>query len=462
VFTHDKVRTGVRHPRHEKLRDAFSASIKTSFLIPIAAIGIALAVRLFVEVPWLLPSPVGDPAYFLTASVNYCRSGFLGTTAFSIDPTGHARMIWHGFVSPMLYGSINPGCSASVFYLVLWGIKASTAAAILLLARRRALSPLMACGLAAFALSAQSLIAFRPETLAILIIVGAELAYDFERPVVFGLSLGALLLTQPTVAGLYGLVLLMARFRWIWDRKWWIGASYVSAVLLLLLWYPYSLFDLIRGIALQAKLLLGRNEGGLIWYYVLAPFLPLWGALLLAAWCLLVIKNRVFLALAPALWFFGPRLPPTYYNLVPICFILMVLAGARSSRRTTNLLGAGSIGVAILGLTLLTVRDTLTIATYGDTFDATRRSVNRLITGGATFSVLPSFIALTNPALRVTDPNVTPTSPAPNAARLSAYAVNGRPVPPCADLPPTSLSLGGLKLFNTNSGWMIYTCRASG
>jgi uncharacterized membrane protein len=436
--------------------------IKPSFSTAIGAVGIALAVRLLIEVPWVLPSPVGDPAYFLTASVNYCRSGFLGTTAFSVDPTGHARMIWHGFVSPMLFGILNPPCSASVFYGVLWGIKALTAAAILLLARRRAFSPLVACGLAAFALIAQSVIAFRPETLAILVIVAAELAYDFDRPMVFGLLLGTLLCTQPTVAGIYGLVLLIARFRWLWNRKLRIGLSYGIAVLLLLLWYPYSLSDLINGIALQAKLLMGRSDGGLIWYYVLAPFLPLWGALLIAAWWLVIVKNRVFLALAPALWFFGPRLPPTYYNLVPICFILMILASACSSRRAANLLGAGSLGVAVLGLTLLTTRDVLTVARYGDTFDTTRRSVDRLTADGLTFGVLPSFIALTNPALRVTDPNVAPGSPAARDSRVSAYAVNGRPTSPCAGDEATSLSIGSLRLFNTNSGWTIYLCRGPG
>ena len=371
-------------------------------------------------------------------------------------------MIWHGFVSPMVFGALNPGCSASWFYLVLWGIKALTAVGILTLARRRGYSPVVTCGLAAFALIAQSVIAFRPETPAILFIVAAELAFEFDRPIALGLVMGTLLCTQPTVAGMHGLVLLIARFKWLWDRKSWIGAGYASAVLLLLMWYPYSLSDLIGGIALQAKLLMGRNEGGLLWYYVLNSFLPLWSALLLAAWWLAILENRFFIALAPALWFFGPRLPPTYYNLVPICFVLMVLACTWSSRRAADVLGAASLLVAALGLTLLTTRDVLTVARYGDTFEATRRSVGRLAADGATFGALPYFIALTNPALRVTDPNAPSGAGPARDGAVSAYAVNGLPTSPCGGDQPVSLGIGPLKLFNTNSGWMIYVCRGSG
>ena len=428
-----------------------------------AAVTLALAARFLIEVPWLLPSPVGDPAYFLTASVNYCRTGFLGTTAFPIDPTGQARMIWHGFVSPMLFSLLNPNCSATVFYLVLWLIKALTSAAILALARRRGHSLLSTCGLAGFALIAQSVTGFRPETLGLLFIVAAELAVEFDLPVLFGTAIGTLLCTQPTVAGLYGLVFMIARFKWLWERKWRVGLSGTSAVTLLLMWYPYSPADLIAGIGLQAKLLLGRDEGGLLWYYVLNSLLPLWGALLLAAWWLAFAKNRLFIALVPVLWFFGPRLPPTYYNLVPICFALMLLACVWSSRRAANVLAAFSLLVAVSGLALLTARDLLTIATYGDTFEHTRVSIERLAVGGANFGPLPYFVALTNPALRITDPGA-PTRPGlTGGGAVSAYAVNGRPTSPCGGAgPPVSLKIGSLKVFNTNSGWMIYVCRGSG
>src|ERR1700728_2428181 len=115
----------------------------------LSILGAALALRFIIEWIWLLPSPVADSAYFVTASVNYCRNGFLGTTAFSIDPSGQSRMVWHGFVSPMLLGALNFECRSSTFYVLLWGEKAITASAIVFLAYRRGWSLLAMSGLAA-------------------------------------------------------------------------------------------------------------------------------------------------------------------------------------------------------------------------------------------------------------------------------------------------------------------------
>src|ERR1017187_5141090 len=123
---------------------------RSPFMVAVLALGVALAFRLPIESIWLLPSPVGDPAYFLTASANYCRSGFLGTTAFPIDPSGHSRMVWHGFVSPMLFGAMNFACKAPTYYVMLWGIKALTIVGIVLLAHRRLYLTVTLCGLAWF------------------------------------------------------------------------------------------------------------------------------------------------------------------------------------------------------------------------------------------------------------------------------------------------------------------------
>lgn len=427
-------------------------------------LGVALVIRLAIEAFWLLPSPVADTVYFLTASINYCQSGFLGTTTFPIDPTGHARMVWHGFVSPMLFGLFSPGCSALGFYVTLWAIKAVTTAGIVRLSHARQAAPLSICGLAAFTLAAQTLIAFRPETLGILFIVLSELAFEYEFPVLFGVVLGSLLCTQPTVAGLYGLVLLIARFKWLWERRLSICAGYLGAVVVLLTWYPFPLRDLITGIGLQAKLLIGRTDGSVWWYYIVVPFLPLWGALFLISWAYLIARNWLFLLLAPAFWYFGPRLPPTYYNLIPINIALMTIASTRLSKRANSFIALASLAIGSLGLGMLTMRDVLTIARYGDTFHATRGLVSKIIDNGARLdSSRASFIALTNPNLRVTDPNVAPAHGS-TGKMIEVFSVNGRRASPCgsqASHDAVSLGIGRFTLFNTNSGWMIYVCRKS-
>jgi hypothetical protein len=424
----------------------------------LAVVGTVLVLRGLIEGIWLLPSPVGDSIYFLTASVNYCQSGFLGTTAFPIDPSGQSRMVWHGFVSPMLFGALNSGCSAPVFYTTLWLIKVLTAAAILLVARNRGYSFAAAVGAVMLTLAAQSCIAFRPESVAILLIVLAELAIDGKQPILLGALMGSLLCTQPTVAGLHGLVLILARP--VLLRDWWkIGVGYAIAAAALLAIYPFPIADLIGGILLQAKHLVGRNDGDVASYYLSFPLLPGWSVLLIASGFVIARRRPLLLLTLPVFYFFGPRVPPTFYNLLPSCVLLLLIACSVASRRTETWLGIASCLVGTLGLALLTMRDAMTVVRYGDTFSVTRSEVRAMVADGARIAVAPAFLSLTNPELHITAPRAT--GGAPGRYPVELYAVNGHPNAPCASrhaATPVSLKLWNRTLFNSNSGWTVYVC----
>src|SRR5262249_41518867 len=171
----------------------------------------AVLLQLVINAGWLIPAPDGDSALFLAVSANYCQTGFFGSTAFDIDPSGQSRMVWHGFVSPLLYGAINPRCEPAVFYVTFWVIKVLSLAGVWLLGRARNLPHLSRHGLILFALAAQTYIGFRPETLAIFLIIAAELVQVWRQYTLLGAVMGALLCTQPTVAALHGLVLLLTR-----------------------------------------------------------------------------------------------------------------------------------------------------------------------------------------------------------------------------------------------------------
>jgi hypothetical protein len=423
----------------------------------------ALTARFLIEAIWLLPSPVADSTFFLTASANYCHSGVLGTTAYPIDPSGHSRMIWHGFVSPMLFGALNFACNASSFYIILWVIKALTATAILVLSQKRNYPLLATAGLVTFTLTAQSFIAFRPECFAILLIVLAELAFEVKRPLLLGAVMGSLLCTQPTVAGLHGLVFLIARPTLV--RQWIpIGIGYAGAAVALLALYPFPLQDLIHGILLQAKRLVGRNDGSVLSYYVLSPQLPGWSFLLVAAGIVVARRAPLLLLMLPIFWFFGPRVPPTFYNLLPSCILLLLIACGWSSRFTANALGTACLVVGVVGLTIMSARDALTIVRYGDTFQATSSEVKKWEAHDVNINIAPPFLSLTNPELRITDPSAPAHAPiAPGVGSIDLYAVNGRPISPCTSSQPgprVSLALGNRTLFNSNSGWMVYVCRS--
>lgn len=422
----------------------------------------ALALRFVAEVVWLLPSPVGDGGFFITASVNYCVSGFLGTTAYPIDPTGQSRMVWHGFASTMLFGAASTSCSARGYYLVLWLLKALTLGAVVVLARRQDYSRAATVGLALFVLAAQTASGFRPETLAMLLVVLAEIALAGGGYWLLGVLAGTLLCTQPTVAGIYALATLILRPELI--KRWFpigVGAVLTTATLLWL--YPFPAADLLAGIRLQAVRLAGRFDGGVLTYYLLNAAMPGWGLLLLGAVAMVARRAPWFLLILPVLWFFGPRVPPVFYNLVPLTVALMVVVLERSPPVSANRLGLLALGVGALGLGLATSRDLMTAYRYGDTFAATSARVTALAAEGRAFGYVPPMLALTNPELRLMYPaarsGAKNASPSPG---LDLYAVNGMPRAPCPaesrKETPVSLTVGRKTVFNSNSGWMIYVC----
>jgi hypothetical protein len=436
------------------VRKHFPALIVLLLLTMIAARGL-------IEIGWLLPSPVGDSPFFVTASANYSCFGFFGTTAMPIRPPGESRMTWHGFVSPLFYGAVNPTCHASVFYATWWLLRALTFALIVLLGRFRNYSTLVTFGLATFVLAAQSDFGFRPEVFALLLIVLSELAITRKSPLGLGAGMGALLCTQPTLAGLYGLVILLTRTELVgqWLR---IGIGYITAVALLLAWYPFPIADLIKGLAYQAKVIVGRSDGSLWAHYIASPFFPLWGLLLVCS-LVICIRRRPLLALALLpLWFFGPRVPPLSYNLIPICFVLVLLSIEWSSQRIGQRLGAACLIIGASGLALLTARDVLTIIEYGDTFHETAGLVADIGGQGISIGEAPPFLTLTNPELKFTMPKSLPAVPAAAVTpTVDLYAVNGRPIAPCADgiSPPSVwLTLASVKVFQSNSGWLVYRC----
>lgn len=444
------------------MNDRAARAAHSRLMVVFLLLAAMLALRFVAEVIYRLPSPVGDGGFFVTASINYCRGGFLGTAAYPIDPTGKDRMVWHGFVSPMLFGAASVSCSARSFYALLWALKAATLAAVGVLAQRRRYPPAAMLGLAAFVLAAQTASGFRPETLAMLLVVLAEIAICTEQPVALGVLAATLLCTQPTVAGLYGLSLLLLRPELI--RRWRpIGSGALVTLAVLLALYPFPVLDLVNGIRLQAVRLIGRSDGGLGGYYVLNPYLPGWGLLLAAAASMAVRRRPVWLLLVPAMWFFGPRVPPVYYNLVPLAVVLLAFALESVPPAAAARLGLAAVAVGALGLGFATTRDLLTAHSYGNTFEATSARVAALAHAGHRFAAVAPMIALTNPDLRLMDPTAaTAHSNVVHGTAADLYAVNGTPRPPCPVQPtddqPVSLSIGGRRVFNSNSGWMIYVC----
>jgi hypothetical protein len=317
-------------------------------------------------------------------------------------------------------------------------------------------------GVAVFAMAVQTSIGFRPETLAILLVILIELAGESESFITLGALAGTLLCTQPTVAGIYGASALIMRPELI-SRSMPVGVGVLCMVVALISLYPFPVLDLIGGISLQAHRLLGRNDGSVGDYYLWLPSLPVWSVLLLVAGALTARTKPLILLLLPVLWFFGPRVPPVYYNLLPTCLFLLIVQISWARPKIAAGLAGAALLIGVLGFGFLTFRDLMTIRQYGDTFGATRLRVAQLAAAETRFASLTPFLALTNPELRSTDPTAKSRSPI-SAAGLAVdiIAVNGSPNSPCPaiDSNPKAVSLtfGGRTFFHSNSGWMIYVC----
>ena len=106
-------------PRTLDGRDAQAPGIRAVDVLLGLAACVALATRIYFESVYLLPAPVGDGILFLASAHNLCSSGFLGTSLFPSDPAGLNRYVWHGFLSPWLYGKLNTTCSVFGYY-ALW------------------------------------------------------------------------------------------------------------------------------------------------------------------------------------------------------------------------------------------------------------------------------------------------------------------------------------------------------
>ena len=105
--------------------------------------------------------------------------------------------------------------------------------------------------------------------------------------------------------------------------------------------YPFPAADLLTGILLQAKKLIGRDDGGLLSYYLLLPSLPAWGLLLLGT---AALAARRPMLLSSHRWRgFEPRVPPVFYNLIPLCILLVAYCLGAFPARIPGYVGMASL-----------------------------------------------------------------------------------------------------------------------
>jgi hypothetical protein len=365
----------------------------------LAACCVALVIGRLALYLWIqFPAPVGDGALFLSVSLYRCRTGIFSTPLFPLDPTGADRYIWHGIGHPALLSALNPGCGAEGAFVALSVIMAVTFAVAFFGLRTRVGAP-VALFVAASVFALQAKQGFRPETTAIAVVLGAEVL-RWHRRVPAWIVCGSLLgWVQPSCLILYlPYALLSARRQEFADAvhswKLWLPAA-ALVNLAILIAYPFPIVDLLQGLATQGRNWIGWHEAGSIaTYWIRSDFFPLFGAVFVAVYLLAAVGNRKLLLLAPLIWFYGVRVPETYYNVVPLFVALLVSVLPASGVRAATVTAV----LALAGLAQSEARDIVSLVRYDATMQVSAARFDALVSAGAVPCRVPYFFTMFEPA----------------------------------------------------------------
>jgi hypothetical protein len=351
------------------------------------ATALALGVLALILAWHALPVYAGDAGCFMPAALNQAAGrGLVNDFYPRGDPTGANRMVWHGFLVPLLYGHLLTKAS----YPALFVLQGLVAAAVLglaawwfaLLMRARAADwRITLLGAAALAGILPFLFNGRPEPFAALVMLAAAIGTTLVAPRhrwwILGTALGLLATTQPGVAVLAA-ALTVACVAYVepWRRALAMLAACAAlalAVTLLLACtaFPFGLRDWIAGLQHHGQIVLGKYHAKTTWHdraqawfwshddpligmwYLAGAGLGsawLWHARRAAAWPLGFAAGA--LGFAAVAWEIGIKAPTTYnlFAFAPLlcgallCLVADRLAAGPGRRRLAT------TALAVLGL----------------------------------------------------------------------------------------------------------------
>ena len=338
----------------------------------------AVVVGLVVHNTLVPPSPPdGDSMFFLPAAARYAAGEGLTNplyeTALAYHPSGDGRLIWHGFIAPLLWGGLAP----TPDYQGVFRIMAIINLGSLVLVGAICLRLLKESGrgrlarafflLAAMLGMAAVLRGGRPESVALFWVAGAVWACVFLAPswrdVLVGLCAGLLAVTSPVAA----VLALPGYVVWLALRR--DGVTGLSRTVLLNVaggmaalgaafwWYPYSLGEWLAGLAAHSHVVTDY-EGARHWYYWMIGN-PMRGVFVAAAWAMAgwavwsTRDRRVRIwALAALLlelvlvWYFAPD--ARNYNVVPLLPLAVVVLARMEGVPRGRLFGCASLAISCL------------------------------------------------------------------------------------------------------------------
>ena len=372
-----------------------------------------VAMRSIISILYLYPSPMGDSIIFLSSSANACTNGILGTpiAPFPFD-TQQYKLLWHGFLSPYLYSALNLTCTYWVYYLE-YALLSLATTIIIITYYQKKFGQLIPTLIACVVYCIQIKQGFRPETLAISLIIIADIFRREKKWTAFFVSFFLLAWEQPTIFIINTLFLNItlgpkAFFKELVKLKTLLMLLATNCLIIVI--YPYPIIDLIKGLLLQGSHLSGRSDGSLFAYYIRSDFLPLFGLTFLILFCLALKRRLAFVLLLPVIYFYGLKAPPTMYNILPLyvsIFLYLlnpenILVDTTNTINRTPLLLKAFVFSALLALTGLLQglsRDIYSLIAFNSNAYSIGSDILNLKKSGYTVCNIPAYTTAVFPKL---------------------------------------------------------------
>ena len=428
------------------------------------------------EVIYYLPSPYGDDLQFLKLSFNICRDNAFVYTESDIFQNNADTLKWitHGWFPQYLHAKLNLNCSLRGLYIFSFFTKLFTIFFLFFYLNKIKSNKIYSFIIILITLLAQLKLQFRPE--AFVILLYSILFFYFEKKNYFitGFILSLVFFSQPTSFTIIGLIGFLIFFKVIKKNLLLTIFGFSVGFFLLIYIYPYSFIEYLGGLWGHRHSLRGVEtliDGGMNYsyiynlykYYVVAPFFPFLGIILLLL-IFFVIKNKPILTLSlPLLFFFGPNSPSANYVLIGLIPFLILIYESLSSNKILN----KSINskfyivillISLLGLAQFFARNILTAIHYPSEILKTKEFLTNNINDIEKF---PGFSFLLDEKLKFI--SMGEKNKNVDLYKYKVISVNGS-INPCpgSELNHSKkqdLSILSFKIFNSNSGYGILICK---
>jgi hypothetical protein len=438
---------------------------------------LSYAAIFILEVIYFLPSATGDDLWFLKVSFNICRDNSFVVTSTDVYKHGGEQLKYttHGWFSLYLQGKLNFNCSLRGLFLFSFFIKLITSLYLLLYLNKIKINKIFSTAIILTTLLIQLKLQFRLEPFIILLY--SMLFYYFEKKnyPISGFLISLIFFSQPTLFVIISLFGFLIYFVEIKKNLLFLITGFLFGSFLLLYIYPYTFNGYLlglwehRGALSNSQTLLdgGLNEDyfrNVFRYYILVPFYPFSGILILIL-IFLLIKNKPILALLlPILFFFGPNAPSSNYvliSLIPFFIILYfkILVTKSRSKNLENILFTTILLISLAGFTQYFSRNILTAFNYSNQIHKTKEF---LLTNINDIEKFPGFAFMLDEKFKFI--SMGDNKKHLNIYRYKTKSVNGS-INPCPnskynELKNQHLTIFSYKVYNSNSGYGIWICES--